>query len=539
MKDYGDLTALIVEPNVGMRGNLQNMLNQCNISKIEYAVSSGTAVRHLTKKSFDIIFCEYDLGAGQNGQQLLEDLRHNKLITQWTIFIIATSESVYGKVVSAAELAPTDYILKPFTIDMLQQRIVRAIRKRSDFFAIAQLMAHGNLRDAIKACATGEAKGSRHLVDFQRLRAELHLSLGEPAEAEQVYLKILEARFVGWAALGRAKTLFLQDRLVEAEEALTSLVAANGKFMDAYDWLSKTQEALGKLAEAQKVLAGAVAISPHVVRRLRKLGEIALDAGDTETAEKSLKQVVSIAKYSEFRDPEDHLLLVKTLLKKGDTSQAATVIRDLDKSLSGNDKTPVCHSIASAMLQQSLGKIENASEQFTAAAEICRDNRVGLSGKMQMGLVKSCLENKLDDAASDIMLSLIDDVGNGVSIAKAISVFVQEGRQDLADGMRNKIDRQVSGLISAGEDKAEQGDYRGAVVAMLEALHKAPDQPKVIYAAIAMLLKQLDILGWEHPLGEQARLLITNARSLAPSDPQVATLTNRYQAIQRKYGIAA
>src|SRR5450830_1611079 len=102
MAEYSDLSVLIVDPNPGMRGNLHNMLSQASISKVDYAVSSGTAIRQLTKKPFDIILCEYDLGNGsgeangQDGQQLLEDLRHHKLITPWTIFIMLTSEGEYG-----------------------------------------------------------------------------------------------------------------------------------------------------------------------------------------------------------------------------------------------------------------------------------------------------------------------------------------------------------------------------------------------------------------------------------------------------------
>ena len=43
-------------------------------------------------------------GDGQDGQQLLEDLRHHRLITASTIFIMLASEGVYDKVVSAADL---------------------------------------------------------------------------------------------------------------------------------------------------------------------------------------------------------------------------------------------------------------------------------------------------------------------------------------------------------------------------------------------------------------------------------------------------
>jgi hypothetical protein len=59
-----------------------------------------------TLKQFDLVLCEYDLEGGQDGQQLLEDLRHHKLISLATMFFMVTAEGDYGKVVSAAELAP-------------------------------------------------------------------------------------------------------------------------------------------------------------------------------------------------------------------------------------------------------------------------------------------------------------------------------------------------------------------------------------------------------------------------------------------------
>ena len=43
MQDNSKLSVLVIDPNPGMRGSLQNMLIQANITKIEFAVSSGTA----------------------------------------------------------------------------------------------------------------------------------------------------------------------------------------------------------------------------------------------------------------------------------------------------------------------------------------------------------------------------------------------------------------------------------------------------------------------------------------------------------------
>ena len=121
MPDYADISVLLVDPSQSMRAQLRNMLNQSGITRIDDAVSSGTAIRQIGKKSFDVILCEYDLGSGsgdsgQDGQQLLEDLRSHKLIGPWSIFIMLTSEGVYSKVIGAAELTPNDYVLKPFTV---------------------------------------------------------------------------------------------------------------------------------------------------------------------------------------------------------------------------------------------------------------------------------------------------------------------------------------------------------------------------------------------------------------------------------------
>jgi DNA-binding NtrC family response regulator len=166
MQDNSNLSVLVIDPSPGMRGNLQNMLNLSGITKIEFAPSSGTAIKQLARRSYDVILCEYDLGSGaddgQDGQQLLEDLRHHKLIGQMTIFIMITSEGVYSKVVSAAELTPTDYILKPFNVDMLSGRIARALERRAAFMPAWQLIDQGNLRDAIGQCETAEAAHSRY-----------------------------------------------------------------------------------------------------------------------------------------------------------------------------------------------------------------------------------------------------------------------------------------------------------------------------------------------------------------------------------------
>ncbi|WP_432377665.1 response regulator [Duganella sp. P38] len=544
MAEYSDLSVLIVDPNPGMRGNLHNMLSQSSITRIEYAVSSGTAIRQLAKKPFDLILCEYDLGNGsgdangQDGQQLLEDLRHHKLISPWTIFIMLTSEGEYGKVIGAAELTPTDYVLKPFTVDALLQRIHRAVDRRALFMPVYQIIEMGNVRKAIAECQVAQDKNPRYAVDFARLRAELLFSIDDLVEAEQVYLWILMTRPIAWAHLGLARCRYGLRKFDEAQETLQHLLEQSPRYMAAYDLLARTHEALGRQESAKKILEDAVQISPHMVRRLRHLGEVAFETGDVGVAEKAFKQVVAKAKYSEFRDPEDHVKLVKTLVKKGDANQASGVIRDMERSLRSGPNVDVCRAFAAGLVQEMAGNMTAAATELNNAVNAVASSR-GLSTSLKLGLVQSCLNVKMDQQASDLMLNLMNDTDSGVSMDDAVDVFEKAGRHDLAQGMGEQIKIQVDELLAHASDQRLHGDLRAAVDTLNAGLRKAPGNMALLPAATSAILKQLDDLGWEAPLAEQCLFLLERMRRLDPAHPSLEALTAQYHHTQRKYGISA
>jgi len=541
MQENSQLSVLVVDPNPGMRGNLQSMLGQAGISKIEFAVSSGTAIRALSRRSYDIVLCEYDLGleTGQDGQQLLEDLRHHQLIGPAAIFIMLTSEGVQSKVVSAAELTPTDYVLKPFTMDDLGSRITRALHRRAALLPAWQLVEQSKLREAIRVCAEAE-RHPRYASDFARLRAELHVRLDELSEAQAVYAAIVADKPLGWAILGLARVLFALGRAEDARTTIERLLAANPRLMVAYDLLARCHEALGDFEQAQKVLEDAVVRSPHVVRRLRKLGEVAFEAGDMGAAEKSFKQVVSKARYSEFRDPEDHVKLVKTLVARGDTLQAGTVVRDLEKSLRASPTVDACKALSVALLHEAAGNTGAAVTELQAAVSSVR-NGGSISGALRMDLARSCLSHKMDEEASEVMLSVLHGGGGaaGISHQQALNVFVKAGRQDLANGIGAQLKAQAQILLGMADEKRKMGDVRGAVITLQEAIQLAPGNVQVMVALAGGMLRQILELGWDHVLAESCGALLARIATLDDAHPRLAALQEEYAVAKRKYGIAS
>jgi CheY-like chemotaxis protein/Flp pilus assembly protein TadD len=537
------LSVLIVDPNPALRANLQNMLNQSGVTRIESAVNASTAIKALGRKSFDIILCEYDLSGGtanaegQDGQQLLEDLRHHRLIPPWAIFIMLTAEGAYGKVVSAAALTPTDYILKPFTAQALHQRIQKAVARRAALLPVYQLIAQARPREAIDAAIESARTRPHYALDFARLRAELHVSLKEHELAETVYRDVLAEKPAGWARLGLARAIAAQGRTIDAIPLLEHIVAENPRLMAAYDLLARCQQERGDAALAKKTLEDAVTISPYVVRRLRRLGEVALEAGDTDGAEKSFRQVVTRSRYSEFRNPEDHVNLVRALVGKGDPAGASTVIRDLERSLRGTPAADACKAISVALLHDLSGNGAAAVKELKLAVDAVRAGGA-LSPNMRVGLAQTCLAHRMDDEASEVMLGALNGGDDALSAQQALNVFVRAGRPDLADGMGKQLRAQAQILLGVADEKRNMGDVRGAVQTLLEALHMAPNNLQVMIAVVGGVLRQIMEMGWDHPLAALSEEQLEHIRALDPAHPRLAALDAEMEAAKRKYGIA-
>lgn len=307
--------------------------------------------------------------------------------------------------------------------------------------------------------------------------------------------------------------------------------------MDAYDWLAKTHEAIGALPEAKSVLDSAVAVSPHAVRRLRKLGHLALETGDIDTAESVLKKVVSKAKYSEFRDPEDHVKLVNALVKKGDHDQAKSVIRDLEKNMAGIKKTEACRAISAAMIHASTGDARLIEE--LEAAVLANREDIGLSNDLKLGLAKSCLENNKEDAASEVIMEVMRNAPNQDMVTRALGVFESAGKGHLGKELAQRSQKEVKDLVALGVQKAKEGDFRGSVELMSAAARKSPDNPQVVLNAALAALKCIENLGWDPGTGAQAKQLIDAAARLDPMNNRLKAIRALYEDLQKRFGIDA
>ena len=543
MSDYSHLSVLIVDPNQSMRASVHNMLTQVNITKVDHAVSAATAIRQLSMRSYDVILCEYDLGghgdqAGQDGQQLLEDLRQHHIITQWAVFIMLTSEGVYKKVISAAELQPTDYILKPFTVEVIFQRITRALQRRATFLPVYQMIGQGRAREAIAACLELEASQPRHALEYARLRAEVLTSLERYSEAEQAYDGILQHKPLGWAQLGLARSIRQQGRLGDAEALLRQLIAENAELMAAYDLLAAILREAGRDAEAQAVLEDAVAISPHMVVRLRKLGDVALATGDVDAAERAFKQVLAKARHSEFRDPADHVSLVRTLTRKGDVAGAAATVRDLERSLRSSPSTDVCQAYASAMVKEAKGDAAGAAAELDKAMRKLAE-ATGMSSNIKLGLAHSCLANGLDEQAVALLDALTADPSSGIGAAQVEALCREANRMDFARRYEDSPEASVDAAVREAAELSRSGAQGDAVDVLQKTLRRHPDHRGLWAVTVTAILRLLNDKGWDAALAAECTGLMRRMREDRADHPLLPGLIAQYAVLRKKHADVA
>jgi len=531
-----ELEVLVVESQPTMRAHLRTMLSSIGVEAAQFAGSATMAMRRLREQRFDLVLCEYNLGEGQDGQHLLEDLRSNEIIPLDTVFVMITGERNYDRVVSACELTPNDYILKPLNAETLRVRLLRALQKRDAFLPAWQLMRLGDPVGAIEYCRVARNENPQYLTDLMRLQAQIHASIGQPGEAEKLYREILGAHSIPWAELGLARMLVIRKQYVEAEEMVRGVLVRNERFIAAYELLAQIHELTGRPDDACAALAAAAELAPHRVARLRHLGTLSLATGNPAGAEKAMAEVVRKGSYSEFRDPEDHVRLLQAQLAQDKLGDAQSTMADLDRQMGRQPKGELCKAVCSALVHAHSNDRTRAQQALTMALRASGNVRE-LSVGLRQDMIKTCFDQQFDDQAKELVADLLRTAADDQTIETTRAVLEARGLGSLSQQIEAGIQAEVKSLVTTGAEKAQAGDYDGAVAEMMNAARKLPGNPHVLFNAALALLRHIENRGWNDAFAAQARNLIQRAHRLSPANPRLTAITEFMHALIQRYGI--
>jgi len=536
---------LIIDRHPPARDSLRLMLSALDVTSVHGAGNSAEVLRQVKSHRFDIVLSDFILDDGRDGQQLLEELRHAHLIPLSTVYMIITGERSYNNVVSLAELAPDDYLIKPFTADQLQVRLIRAIYKKHILHRIYQQIEKGDLQEAIAACDRVIQQQPNYMYDALRFKGELLSTLDRHQEAEEVYRRVMEAKVVPWAKMGLAHALKARGQLDEAEQLAAEIIEETPEFLSAYDFLASVQEAQGKLEEAQAALQKAADISPNNTVRQRVVGDIAARNRDLLGAEKAYGKVLERHRGSSLKSVDDFTNLSRVLVERGDTTASRKIVTEMKRDWRGDKQAEMAGLVMESLCLQKEGATEKAQQMVEQALELHKevlakasDSGKQSSQRLAIDLAHACLATGNEDAGKDILKKVAAENNEDPHLIGQINeVFDKTGNAAAGKALLDQVGKEIIELNNRGVLAARSGDLDGAVQLLIQAAEEVPNLQFLVNAAKA-IFTLLDRKGWDAELAAKGLHYLQRAHAKDRKSAKVASARELYTTVAKKYGEA-
>jgi CheY-like chemotaxis protein len=535
--------ALLIDRYPKARSSLRIMLSALGVTSVHNAGTTAEVLRQVRGHHFDIILSDYHLEDGRDGQQLLEELRQQRLVSLATVFMLITSERAYHNVMSIAELAPDDYLIKPFTADDLHGRLVRALYRKQFFAALYEPFENGAFSDALDACERLLAQDSGFLFELLRFKGEILNVLGRPAEAQAVYQEVLQQRMLPWARMGLAIALRSQQHSREAETVAQALIEDFPEFMAAYDFVAEVREEMGKLREAQEALQSAAMISPNNTARQRMVGDVAARNQDFQAAERAYGKVLERRRGSSLNNIDDYSNLARAMIDLGHVEGAKRIADELRRDWRGSKQGELAALVMDGLCANKEGDptkaqlaIEKALVLHDGLKADGKDTLV--SSKLALDLARACLATGKEAIAQEMVRKIAaENHQDRAMIAQIESIYAKAGKEETGKSLLAQVGKEIVELNNRGVLAARGGDLDGSVKLLMEAAERVPNLQFLVNASKA-IFTLLEIKGWNPALAKRGLGYLRMAQEKDLRNAKVISAREMYERVSRKYGIA-
>ena len=117
---------LIVDDTTVLRNIMKIQLQRMGFSQIYEAQDGSAAMKILHAQKIDLVISDWNMPV-MNGFELLRELRASEVFKD-ILFIMVTAEATEARISMALQLKVDELILKPFTLEILERKILRVIQ---------------------------------------------------------------------------------------------------------------------------------------------------------------------------------------------------------------------------------------------------------------------------------------------------------------------------------------------------------------------------------------------------------------------------
>lgn len=528
---------LVVDDFGDMRSMLKNMLTSLGVTRINSAASGAEAIDAITNYHYDIILCDYNLGQGKNGQQVLEEIRYRDLIGLHTIFVIISAENTRGMVMGAVEYEPDSYLTKPFTKDLLKSRLMKLIEKKKDLKDVEQAVGIRDYDKAIHLLDKKIAIKPKNLGELIKLKADLCHRAGDYEQALKIYEQTLAVREMPWAMLGLGKTLFCMRKYAEAKNVFHKLIKQNESLAASYDWLARSYLLLDDSIAAQQTLQKAVDISPKAIRRQRALGELALRNKDGAIAEKALSQAVLLGRNSVHRHPVNYTNLAKSKSLNGASKDGLGVLRQMRKEFKGDKQAALYAVIAETSIQNDIGNHAQAEESLSHAQELYQNLKPDVDVTLTLEMARACFSlGDLEQSSMLLQEAVRNNHADDEFLKEVGALFDEFGLESDSDALIAKICLEVAKLNNQGVKMAKEGRLDKAVAHFEKAVEAMAGNKVINLNAARIFIMNMQENGVDVEQMSKVRRYLDRVQASDPNNPTLGKLWVSFRKLAKESG---
>jgi tetratricopeptide (TPR) repeat protein len=395
---------LIVEDFAEFARSLRAMLHPMGATEATIVYNAQDAIEACKSTKFDIILSDYNLGPKKDGQQLLEELQHEKLIKSSCIFIMITAENTTSMVMAAVEYVPDNYIAKPFNGNLLQSRLQKAMEKKEALLELNRLMRNKQWSEALERIEEVIQQQPKFKMSCLRAKIEALKNLKQLDAGLKIAKEITSVRTIPWALEAIGELYYLKKEYQKSVDIFNQLIQEFPMSVDGYDWLAKVQRVMGMTKEAQLTLEDAVKRSPRVLQRQKMLGLIAEENHDYDTMSKAYRNAVKYGEHSSFCSADEYLQLTSAISNQiRNTTSEGEKEQQIEKS---SPKVDIKKSSAEvSRIIESVTKKFPKSQSNLLRCKVAESSFLNACGKTEEAdiLVKQAIEiyQKLDQQLTE------------------------------------------------------------------------------------------------------------------------------------------
>jgi CheY-like chemotaxis protein len=524
---------LTVDDFPGMRSMMRSMLSAYGADNITEATSGEEAIKHMNNTQYEIILCDYNLGEGKDGQQVLEEAKERNLLPYSSVFIMTTAENTAEMVMGAAEYRPDEYLSKPFTKQVLQARLKKLLDKKSNIRDISSAIHRQDYNLALKLCDKRLSDEPKYRIELLRLKGEIALKMHDYKNAAAIYEDILQGRDIPWATLGLAQALYYLDHLDEARDMLENLIKTNPTYVFADDWLAKVYQKQNESVKSQQILSKAVQKSPKAILRQKALAEISFINEDFDTSEEAYKRVVRIGKHSCYKSPDDYAGLARVYLEKKSDVDVVKTLGAMKKEFRGSDTGIALQaSIHEVLLYKDMGRPRDSHHSLVSVMGTFKENPALLSSKQAMVLAEACYELDMKEDGDELVRYVVRNHHDDEEMHKQIQALLS--KYDAGDDANKLIAQtcdEVVKLNNQGVELATKGKLHDSISLFVKAASGMPENQTINLNAAQSLIMFMQKNGAFREFMEQAKYYLTRVQSLHSTDEKYYKLLAIYQGL--------